>query len=155
MSKMYSTIFIITNLIILYIVFYNMPSLKNKKQVFGVSINDKYLDYEAFKNLYKEYKKFINLSFLFILISSFIFIFVFNKTDFASIYSILAMILFNFMVYVNLHNKAKIIKLDLINSNSEDVCPSSKTIIDSVYIYERNKIIKKFFALKEKIKEIF
>lgn len=107
MSKMYSTIFILTNLIILYIVFYNMPSLKNKKQVFGVSINDKYLDYEAFKNLYKEYKKLINLSFLFILVSSFIFIFVFNKTDFASIYSILAMILFNFMVYVNVHNKAR------------------------------------------------
>lgn len=53
MSKMYSTIFILTNLIILYIVFYNMPSFKNKKQVFGVSINSKYLDYQAFKNLYK------------------------------------------------------------------------------------------------------
>lgn len=144
MSKMYSTIFILTNLIILYIVFYNMPSFKNKKQVFGVSINDKYLDCEPFKNLYKEYKKLINLSFLFILISSFIFIFIFNKTEFASSYSILAMILLNFMVYVNIHNKAKIIKLELINSNSEDVSLSSKTIIDSVYICERNKIIKKF-----------
>lgn len=144
MSKIYSTIFILTNLIILYIVFYNMPSFKNKKQVFGVSINSKYLDYQPFKNLYKEYKKFINLSFLFILISSFIFTFVFDKTEFASTYSILAIILFNFMIYIYVHNKAKIIKLELINSNSEDVFPSSKTIIDSVYICERNKIIKKF-----------
>lgn len=144
MSKMSSTVFILMNLIILYIVFYNMPSFKNKKQIFGVSINDKYLNYYAFKNLCKEYKKLINLIFLFILISSFIFIFVFNKTDFASIYSILAMVLLNFIVYINVHNKAKIIKLELINSNSEDVSPSSKIIIDSVYICERNKIIKKF-----------
>ena len=144
MSKMSSTIFILINLIILYIVFYNMPSFKNKKQVFGVSISDKYLDYEEFKSLYKEYKTFMSLSFLFIFISSLTFIFLFNKTEFASIYSILAMILFNFIIYLNVHNKAKNIKLELINSNSEDVLPSSKTIIDSIYMSERNKIIKKF-----------
>ena len=126
MSKMSSTIFILINLIILYIVFYNMPSFKNKKQVFGVSISDKYLDYEEFKSLYKEYKTFMSLSFLFIFISSLTFIFLFNKTEFASIYSILAMILFNFIIYLNVHNKAKNIKLELINSNSEDVLPSSK-----------------------------
>lgn len=104
---MYGTIFILTNLIILYIVFYNMLSFKNKKQVFGLSINNKYLEYQPFKNLYKEYKKFINLSFLFILISSFIFTFVFDKTEFASTYSIFAIILFNFMIYTYIHNKAR------------------------------------------------
>ena len=145
MSKTASLSIIIPNLIIMYLLFYNMQYFVGKRQFFGVSIKQDYTNMDEFQVLSKEFKRLITIGFVLITVMSMICIFIFDKNEFIATFSIIAFVLYNFFVYINIHNKTKELKSKLLKSSDiSDVEPSTKTIIDVKFINERDKILKKF-----------
>lgn len=145
MSKTMSLSIIIPNLIIMYLLFYNMQYFVGKRQFFGVSIKQDCTNIDEFQRLNKKFKRLITIGFVLITVISIIGIFIFDKNEFTTTFSIIAFILYNFFVYINIHNKTKELKSKLLKSSDiSDVEPSTKAIIDVKFINERDKILKKF-----------
>ncbi|RDY24626.1 hypothetical protein CHF27_000040 [Romboutsia maritimum] len=145
MSKTASLLLLLPNLIIIYLLFYNMQFFTGKKQFYGVSIKKDYIDIKEFKNLDKRFKSLNTLGFIIIILSSLILIYKFEKVAFASSFPILMYITYNFFIYVNTHNKVKLLKHKLLSTETKvDFEISTKSVVDVTFLNERNTILKKF-----------
>ena len=136
---------IVPPLFILYIVFYFMQSLTSKKIFYGVSIESKYINDERLKLLDKKFKRLLTLGFLVILCLTLVFIFILDKAYFASMFSIISIIIYQGIIYVKINKEVKLVKnelLDLAEKNSQN--SPSKAIIDVKFIGQRDALLKKF-----------
>lgn len=145
MSKLGSLMMLAPHVIILYLLFYNMQSLTGNKQFFGVSITQEYINKDEFQSLNRKYKKLLSIGVFIIFSMCLLFIFILDKGYFASIFFILTIITYQFLLYFKIHNKAKELKYNLLNFNGiNNINLSSKSVIDIKFINERDKLIKKF-----------
>ena len=129
----------------MYLLLSNMQFFVGKKQFYGVLLSEDYFNKCEFKKLDKRFKKLNTLSFIFVIFSSLILIYKFNKVAFATSFSIFAYLILIFLIYINTHNKVKYIKAKLIyHENNTDLKVSSKSIVDMTFLNKRNVILKKF-----------
>ncbi|RDY29435.1 DUF1648 domain-containing protein [Romboutsia weinsteinii] len=148
MSNIMDLLSIIPPLFILFFVFYFMQSLTSKRIFYGVSMESKYLDDERLKLLDKKFKKLLTLGFLLILCITLIFILVLDKAYFASMFSIISIIIYQGVIYVKINKEAKLVKNELISSSENcSQNSSSKAIIDVKFISQRDALLKKFKVL--------
>lgn len=144
---MNSTIALLVNiptLFLLYTMIYFTQNLSGKRQFYGVSLNSDYFDKNEFKNLDKRFKFLVTTGFLAFTIIALVSIYIFKAYDFASIFPMLGFCLYQFIVYVNVHNKVKSIKQELALNISDLDLPKTKVIFDTEFMHDKNKLIKKF-----------
>ena len=113
---MNSTLALIINiptLFLLYILTYFTQALSGKRQFYGISLNSDYFNKDEFKNLDKKYKLFTTIGFIISLILELASIYIFKAYVTSSILPMLAFCLYNFFVYINIHNKVRSLKSEL------------------------------------------
>lgn len=147
---MNSTLALIINiptLFLLYILTYFTQALSGKRQFYGISLNSDYFNKDEFKNLDKKYKLFTTIGFIISLILELASIYIFKAYVTSSILPMLAFCLYSFFVYINIHNKVKSLKSELsVNIYDLDL-EKTKVILDTEFIQEKNKIVKKYSLL--------
>lgn len=147
---MNSTLALIINvptLFLLYILTYFTQILSGKRQFYGISLNSDYFNKYEFKNLDKKYKLFITIGFIISLILELVSIYIFNAYVTSSILPMLAFCLYNFFVYIYIHNKVKALKSKLSINLSDLDLEKTKVILDTDFIQEKNRIVKKYALL--------
>ena len=147
---MNSTLALIVNiptLFLLYILTYFTQALSGKRQFYGISLNSDYFNKDEFKNLDKKYKLFTTIGFIISLILELASIYIFKAFVTSSILPMLAFCLYNFFVYINIHNKVKSLKSELSLNISDLDLEKTKVILDTEFIQEKNKIVKKYSLL--------
>ena len=104
---MNSTLALIINiqtLFLLYILTYFTQALSGERQFYGISLNSDYFNKDEFKNLDKKYKLFTTIGFIISLILELASIYIFKAYVTSSILPMLDICLYNFFVYINIHN---------------------------------------------------
>ena len=147
---MNSTLALIINiptLFLLYILTYFTQALSGKRQFYGISLNSDYFNKDEFKNLDKKYKLFTTIGFIISLILELASIYIFKAYVTSSILPMLAFCLYNFFVYINIHNKVKSLKSELSLNISDLDLEKTKVILDTEFIQEKNKIVKRYSLL--------
>lgn len=145
MSKISALLSILPPLIIIYLLFYNMKSFTSKKYFYGVNISIDCLDIDDFKLVDKKFKTLITLGFLIITSISLFLILYLDKYEFASFFSIITFILYEYVIYIKIHNKVKKLKNNIIFSYEDNFNKlNSKSIVDIEFINQRDKVLKKF-----------
>ncbi len=144
---MNSTIALIVNiptLFLLYILIYFSQSLSGKRQFYGISLNSDYFDKDEFKALDKRFKTLVTVGFTAFTILALVCIYVFKAYEVSSILPMLGFCLYQFFVYVHIHNKIKVLKSELaLNISNLDI-EKTKIILDTDFLNEKNRIIKRF-----------
>lgn len=144
---MNSTIAFIINtpiLFLLYIMIYFTQSLSGKRQFYGVSLNSDYFNKEEFKALDKKFKLFVTIGFIIFIIILLICIYQFKAYEIASIFPILGFCVYQFCVFIYIHNNVKTLKKDLSIKIKDLELEKTKMILDTDFINEKNLIIKKY-----------
>ena len=147
---MNSTLALIINiptLFLLYILTYFTQALSGKRQFYGISLNSDYFNKDEFKNLDKKYKLFTTIGFIISLILELASIYIFKAYVTSSILPMLAFCLYSFFVYINIHNKVKSLKSELSLNIYDLDLEKTKVILDTEFIQEKNKIVKKYSLL--------
>lgn len=147
---MNSTLTLIINVLTLFLVYiltYFSQTLSGKRQFYGVSLNSDYFNKSEFKDLDKKYKLFTTIGFIISLIIELVCIYIFKAYVTSSILPILIFCLYNFVVYINIHNKVKDLKSQLSINISDLDLEKTKIILDTDFIQEKNKIIKRYSLL--------
>lgn len=147
---MNSTLAVITNipiLLLLYVIMYFTQALSGKRQFYGVSLNSDYFSKEEFKSLDKKFKFLLTVGFVAFLIITLISIYVFKAYLASSIIPILGFCVYEFIVFVYIHNKVKSLKKDLALEKNDLELKKTNIILDTDFINEKNKIIKKYSIL--------
>ena len=147
---MNSTLALIINvptLFLLYILTYFTQALSGKRQFYGISLNSDYFNKDEFKNLDKKYKLFTTIGFIISLILELASIYIFKAYVTSSILPMLAFCLYGFFVYINIHNKVKSLKSELSLNISDLDLEKTKVILDTEFIQEKNKIVKRYSLL--------
>lgn len=147
---MNSSIALIVNLpilFLLYIMIYFTQSLSGKRQFYGVSLNSDYFTKEEFKSLDKKFKVFVTLGFIIFSIILLICIYVFKAYIIASILPILGFCIYEFLIFIYIHNKVKNLKKALSLEFEDLELKKNKLILDTDFINEKNKIIKRYSIL--------
>ena len=147
---MNSTLALIINvptLFLLYILTYFTQALSGKRQFYGISLNSDYFNKDEFKNLDKKYKLFTTIGFIISLILELASIYIFKAYVTSSILPMLAFCLYNFFVYIYIHNKVKALKSKLSINLSDLDLEKTKVILDTDFIQEKNRIVKKYALL--------
>lgn len=147
---MNSTIALLVNipmLLLLYIMIYFTQSLSGKRQFYGISLNSDYFTKIEFRSLDKKFKLLVTIGFAIFLVFTIISIYIYNAYVFASLVPILGFCLYQFIVYVYIHNKVKLLKEEL-SINSPDVeLVKTNVLLDTEFINEKNRIVKKYSIL--------
>lgn len=144
---MNSTVALLVNiptLFLLYVLIYFTQSLSGKRQFYGVSLNSDYFDRYEFKRLDKRFKFFVTIGFFIFTILALVSIYVFNAYNFASIFPMLAFCLYQFVIYVHVHNNVKSLKQELAVNISDLDLPKTKVIFDTEFMNEKNRLVKNF-----------
>lgn len=137
----------IPTLLLLYVIIYFTQNLSGKRQFYGISLNSDYFTNRQFKTLDIRFKLFVTIGFIISTVVALICIYVFKAYTFASIGPILGFSLYQFGVYIYIHNKVKNLKKELsLNVHDIDI-EKTKVIFDTEFINEKNRIIKKFSLL--------
>ena len=147
---MNNTIALIINLptlFLLYIIIYFTQSLSGKRQFYGVSLNSDYFTKEEFKSIDKKFKLLVTLGFIIFSVILLIFIYVFKAYVIASILPVLGFCIYEFLIYIYIHNKVKYLKKTLSLEFKDLELEKTKLILDTDFINEKNKIIKKYSIL--------
>ena len=147
---MNSTLALIINvptLFLLYILTYFTQALSGKRQFYGISLNSDYFNKDEFKNLDKKYKLFTTIVFIISLILELASIYIFKAYVTSSILPMLAFCLYSFFVYINIHNKVKSLKSELSLNIYDLDLEKTKVILDTEFIQEKNKIVKRYSLL--------
>lgn len=147
---MNSTVALIINiptLFLLFILMYFTQALSGKRQFYGVSLNSDYFDKSEFKALDKRFKLLLTIGFVVFSIITLICIYVFKAYDASSILPILGFCLYQFLVFVHIHNNVKILKCNLALTNGDLEIEKTKVVFDTDFINEKNRIINKFSIL--------
>ncbi|MDU9052688.1 MAG: DUF5808 domain-containing protein, partial [Clostridioides difficile] len=100
-------------------------------------------NYNYFIKLDKEFKKLLSLGFIIDFILVFILVFTFNKLELSYFIGIIGFLLYESILYIHTHKKAKKLKSE-IYSKLGHIDIDSKLIVDMDFINKKNKIIKKF-----------
>ena len=147
---MNSTLAFIVNvptLCLLYILTYFTQALSGKRQFYGISLNCDYFKKEEFKTLDKNYKLYTTISFIASLIFQIILIYIIKAYIVSSIVPILVFLLCNLLIYVNVHNKVKKLKSELSLDIPDLDLEKNKIVLDTDFMQEKNKIVKKYSLL--------
>lgn len=147
---MNSTMAIIINiptLFLLYIMIYFTQALSGKRQFYGISLNSDYFTKEEFKSLDKKFKLLVSLGFIVFAIITLVCIYVFKAYELSSIFPILAFCLYQFGVFLYIHNKVKALKQDLSIEIKDLELEKTRLVLDTDFINEKNRIIKKYSIL--------
>ncbi len=127
----------------MYATFYFIPYFVGKKHIYGVSIDQEHKNYNYFIKLDKEFKKLLSLGFIIDFILVFILVFTFNKLELSYFIGIIGFLLYESILYIHTHKKAKKLKSE-IYAKLGHIDIDSKLIVDMDFINKKNKIIKKF-----------
>ena len=144
---MNSNLALITNipiLFLLYVLMYFTQALSGKRQFYGISLISDYFYKDEFKALDKKYKYFTTIGFIISLVFELILVYIFKAYLISSILPMLGFCLYSFIVYVNIHNKVKILKSKLSPNISDLDLEKTSVILDTDFIVEKNKIVKKY-----------
>lgn len=144
---MNSTIALLINiptLLLLYVLIYFTQALSGKRQFYGISLNSDYFDKPDFKNLDKKFKSLVTIGFILFSIITLALIYGFNAYVASSIVPMLGFCLYQFVVYVHIHNKVKNLKSELALNDPKVELEKTKVILDTKFITEKNIIINKF-----------
>jgi len=147
---MNSTLALIINvptLFLMYILTYFTQALSGKRQFYGISLNYDYFKKEEFKNLDKKYKLYTTIGFVITLILELALVYIFKSYVTSSILPVLIFCLYNFIVYINIHNKVKALKSKLSLNISDLDLEKNNIILDTDFIVEKNRIVKKYSLL--------
>ncbi len=147
---MNSTMAVIINLptlFLLYIMIYFTQSLSGKRQFYGVSLNSDYFTKDDFKALDKKFKLLVTIGFIVFAIITLICIYAFKAYEFSSIFPILVFCLYQFGVFVYIHNKVKALKKELSIEIKDLELERTPLVLDTDFINEKNRIIKKYSIL--------
>lgn len=147
---MNSNIVLIINvptLFLLYVLTYFTQALSGKRQFYGISLNYDYFKKEEFNNLDKKYKLYTTIAFIVSLLLQLLLIYIIKAYVASSIVPMLLFLLCNFLIYVNIYNKVKKLKSELSLNISNLDLEKTKIILDTDFIQEKNKIIKKYSLL--------
>lgn len=137
----------ILTLFLMYILTYFTQALSGKRQFYGISLNYDYFKKEEFKNLDKKYKLYTTIAFLFSLIFQLILLYIIKAYVISSIVPMLVFLIFNFLIYVNVHNKVKKLKSELLLNIPNLDLEKTKIILDTDFMNEKNKIVKIYSLL--------
>lgn len=144
---MNSTIALIVNvptLLLIYILIYFTQALSGKRQFYGISLNSDYFKENQFKSLDKKFKLLVTVGFVLFTILTLIYIYVFKSYEASSLVPMLGFFLYQFLVYIYIHNKVKLLKSELILNNKNVDLEKTKVILDTDFLNEKNRIINKF-----------
>ncbi|MCR1824956.1 hypothetical protein NSA58_19425, partial [Terrisporobacter sp. DSM 29186] len=113
---MNSTIAVIINLpmlLLLYLIMFFTQALSGKRQFYGVSLNSDYFNKKEFKSLDKKFKSLLTIGFLIFIIITLVCIYSFKAYEIAFVLPILGFCIYEFCVFIYVHNKVKALKKDL------------------------------------------
>ena len=130
-------------LFLVYLLMYFTQALSGKRQFYGVSLNSDYFTKEEFKNLDKKFKLLLTIGFIAFVIITLVSIYIFKAYLASSIIPILGFCLYQFIIFVYIHNKVKALKKDLSLEIHDLELKKSKIVLDTDFINKKNKIIKK------------
>ena len=147
MNSTLSLIINVPTLFLMYILTYFTQALSGKRQFYGISLNYDYFKKEEFKNLDKKYKLYTTITFIVSLIFQLILIYIIKAYVVSSIVPILLFLLCNLLIYANIHNKVKKLKSELSLNMPDLDLEKTKTVLDTDFMQEKNKIIKKYSLL--------
>ncbi len=122
-------------------------SLSGKRQFYGVSLNSDYFTKKEFKALDKKFKLLVTIGFVVFTIITLICIYIFKAYITSSIVPVLGFCLYEFFAFLHVHNKVKALKEDLSLEISDLELEKTKVILDTDFINEKNRIIKKYSLL--------
>lgn len=137
----------IPTLFLIYILIYFTQALSGKRQFYGVSLNSDYFNKTEFKTLDKKFKILVTIGFVVFAIITIISIYTFKAYVFSSLVPILGFCIYQFIVYVYIHNKVKVIKAELSLSSSDVDIIKTNVLLDTEFINEKNRIINKYSIL--------
>lgn len=147
---MNSTLALIINvpiLFLLYVLTYFTQALSGKRQFYGISLNYDYFNKKEFKVLDKKYKLFTTIGFIISLILELSSIYIFKAYVASSILPMLVFCLYNFFVYINIHNNVKELKSKLSFNISDLDLEKNNVMLDTEFIQEKNIIVKRYSLL--------
>ena len=131
-------------LLLLYLIIFFTQALSGKRQFYGVSLNSDYFSKEEFKALDKKFKSLVTIGFIIFTIIALICIYSFKAYIVASIFPILGFCIYEFGVFIYIHNKVKTLKQNLSLEVKDLELEKTKVILDTDFINEKNRIIKKY-----------
>ncbi|MBQ3420077.1 MAG: DUF1648 domain-containing protein [Romboutsia sp.] len=134
-------------LFLVYIMMYFTQALSGKRQFYGVSLNSDYFTKEEFKNLDKKYKLLTTIGFFIFTLITLITIYKFKAYITASIVPVLGFCLYQFIVFIYIHNQVKALKKELSLEIKDIELEKTKMILDTDFLNEKNKIVKKYSIL--------
>ena len=137
----------IPTLFLVYVLMYFTQALSGKRQFYGVSLNSDYFTKEEFKNLDKKFKLLLTIGFIAFVIITLVSIYIFEAYLASSIIPILGFCIYQFIIFVYIHNKVKALKQDLSLDIHDLELKKTKIILDTDFINEKNRIIKKYSML--------
>ena len=144
---MNSTIAVIINLpmlLLLYLIMFFTQALSGKRQFYGVSLNSDYFNKKEFKSLDKKFKSLLTIGFLIFIIITLVCIYSFKAYEIAFVLPILGFCIYEFCVFIYVHNKVKALKKDLSLEIKDLELKKTNVILDTDFINEKNIIIKKY-----------
>lgn len=147
---MNSTMALLVNipiLILMYVLVYFTQALSGKRQFYGVSLNSDYFTQKEFKNLDKKFKLLVTIGFMIFTIIAVISICFYDAYIFASLIPILGFTIYQFIVFIYVHNKVKSLKSELLSSSPDVELTKTNVLLDTEFVHEKNRIIKKYSIL--------
>ena len=147
---MNSTLAVLINvpmLLLVYVIMYFTQALSGKRQFYGVSLNSDYFTKKEFKDLDKKFKLLLTIGFIAFEVITLVSVYVFKAYLTSSIVPILGFCIYQFIVFVYIHNKVKALKQDLSLEINDLELEKTKVILDTDFINEKNRIIKKYSIL--------
>lgn len=147
MNSTMAAIINLPTLFLLYIMIYFTQALSGKRQFYGVSLNSDYFTKYDFKALDKKFKSLVTIGFIVFEIITLVFIYVFKAYELSSIFPILAFCLYQFGVFVYIHNRVKALKKELSIEIKDLELEKTRLVLDTDFINEKNRIIKKYSIL--------
>lgn len=147
---MNSTMALLVNLpilLLLYILIYFTQALSGKRQFYGISLNSDYFIKDEFRNLDKKFKLLVTIGVIIFSIITLISIYIYNAYVFASLVPIIGFTIYEFMVYVYIHNKVKSLKSELSICLPDVELTKTNVLLDTEFLCEKNKVIKKYSIL--------
>lgn len=144
---MNSTLLAIINiptLLLLYLIMFFTQELSGKRQFYGVSLNSDYFNKTEFKSLNKKFKSLLTLGFFIFIIITLICIYLFENYKIISNFCILGFCIYEFFVFIYIHNKVKTLKSVLSLQISDLELEKTRVILDTEFINEKNSLIKRY-----------
>ena len=134
-------------LVFMYILMFFTQKLSSQRQFYGVSLNSDYFKCEEFKSLDKKFKLLLTVGFVIFMIISFVAVCLFENFIIYYAISIIGFLLYQFVVFVHIHNKVKELKKELSLEVEDLELKKTNIILDTDFINKKNKVISKYSIL--------